>query len=79
MSSRLYLPALGIINALGCGADEVAQGLFSGDTRGMLLLDGWLSAGTARIGRVRAELPEIPPFLSVFACHRFVVNVSFAC
>ncbi len=68
MSSRLYLPALGIINALGCGADEVAQGLFSGDTRGMLLLDGWLSAGTARIGRVRAELPEIPPFLSDFAC-----------
>ncbi len=68
MSSPFYLPALGIINALGCGADEVTQRLFGGDTRGMVLIDGLLPSGPARIGRVRGELPEIPPLLADLAC-----------
>ena len=37
MSMRCYLPALGIVNALGANCVEVATALFAGDTRGMLL------------------------------------------
>lgn len=64
MNRPYYLPALGIANALGSGIDEVAQGLFRGDTRGMVLEDGWLPAVPARVGRVRGTLPEIPLALS---------------
>ena len=68
MNRPYYLPALGIINALDCGIDEVAQGLCRGDTRGMILEDGWLPAAPARVGRVRGTLPEIPPALSDYTC-----------
>lgn len=68
MSEHVYLPALGIVNALGSGVDEVASRLFSGDTGGLQLEAGWLPAGLARVGRARAELPEIPSTLSTYAC-----------
>ena len=67
MSSPIYLPALGIINALGCGVDEIARRIACSDTSGMVLIDGLLPSGPARIGRVCGELPEIPPDLSDFA------------
>ena len=67
MSSTLYLPALGIVNALGWGADEVARRLACGDTSSMVLVDELLPSGPARIGRVRGQLPEVPPVLADFA------------
>ncbi|MCB5188045.1 beta-ketoacyl-[acyl-carrier-protein] synthase family protein [Methylobacillus caricis] len=67
MSQRHYLSALGIINALGCGQQEVAQGLFQGDTSGMVLEEGWLTNTVARVGRACGELPPIPAHLSAFA------------
>lgn len=60
MSRPYYLPALGIVNALGSGVDEVAQRLFAGDCAGMVLEEGWLPQAAARVGRVRGELPDIP-------------------
>ncbi len=63
MKRRWYLSAPGIINALGSGLDEVARRLFEGDTGGMVLEDGWLPAGAARVGRARGELPGIPATL----------------
>lgn len=68
MMARIFLPALGIINALGSGPDEVACGLFAGDTSGMILEDGWLPGAQARVGRARGILPEIPEALSDYAC-----------
>jgi 3-oxoacyl-[acyl-carrier-protein] synthase-1 len=59
---------LGIINALGCGIAEVTARLAAGDTSGMLLKEGFLPAGPARVGAVQAELPQVPAALSEFAC-----------
>lgn len=69
MSGRVFLPALGIVNALGCGAEAVAQRLFVGDTSGMVAEEGWLPKKAARVGRARAELPELPPAFADYACH----------
>jgi len=69
MSRSIYLSALGIINALGCGADEVTQRLSCGDTSGLVLSDEWLPSRPARVGRVSASLPDVPPFLARF-CSR---------
>ena len=55
MSSPIYLPALGIINALGCGVDEIARRLACGDTSGMVLIDELLPSAPARIGRAAAR------------------------
>lgn len=68
MMARTFLPSLGIINALGCGPDEVARKLFSGDTSGLTLEEGWLPNAAARVGRVQGLLPEIPEALSGYAC-----------
>jgi len=68
MSGRYFLPALGIVNALGNGAEAVAQRLFAGDTSGMVAEEGWLPEKAARVGRARAELPELPPAFADYAC-----------
>lgn len=68
-NKKYYLPALGIVNALGCGLEEVSQGLFSGDTSGLILEHDWLIEGAARVGRVKCDLPEIPAVLSKYSCH----------
>ncbi len=68
MNSSIHLPALGIVNALGNSADEIANRLFHGDTDGLVLEDGWLPGRPARVGRVSSELPEVPSHLSEFSC-----------
>lgn len=68
-NSRFFLPALGIVNALGCGIEEISQGLFSGNTNGLQLEEVWLPDGLARVGRVKCQLPEIPDSLYAYACH----------
>jgi 3-oxoacyl-[acyl-carrier-protein] synthase-1 len=68
MNEHYYLPALGIINALGSGADEVARRLFAGDSSGMVMEDGWLLNGPARVGRARGNLPEVSAVLADYAC-----------
>lgn len=67
MSERFFLHALGIINALGSGVDEISQRLFSGDTGGLVLEEGWLPLGSARVGRARGELPEVPAAFSAYS------------
>ncbi|MBS0545693.1 MAG: beta-ketoacyl-[acyl-carrier-protein] synthase family protein [Proteobacteria bacterium] len=64
MKQRTFLSAPGIINALGCGSDEVARGLFAGDSGGMVLEECWLPTGSARVGRARGALPEVPAALA---------------
>jgi 3-oxoacyl-[acyl-carrier-protein] synthase-1 len=55
-----HLSALGLVNALGCGKQQVAEGLFSGSTTGLVLEDGWLPEGPARVGRAPLRLDPLP-------------------
>lgn len=66
--ARCYIEAVGLANALGRGRDAVREGLFAGNTSGMLLEDGWLPDGKARVGRCRAEPPPMPPGSERFDC-----------
>ena len=65
---RCFIAAVGIANALGKGCDAVRAGLLAGDTSGMVLEDGWLPEGAARVGRVAAELPPMPPGHEPYDC-----------
>ncbi|MGH8370083.1 MAG: beta-ketoacyl-[acyl-carrier-protein] synthase family protein, partial [Gammaproteobacteria bacterium] len=64
--TRVYLNALGILNALGNDADSVRAGLHAGSTAGMLARDDLISGRTVRVGTVNAMLPEIEAGLSVY-------------
>lgn len=55
-----YLSALGLVNALGHGKRQVAEGLFRGRTEGLVLEAGWLPEESARVGRAAAELEPLP-------------------
>lgn len=55
-----FLSRPGIVTALGSGIDANLAGLLAGTTTGMVLEDGLLATGPARVGRVTAELPIIP-------------------
>ena len=62
-ASPCHLSALGLVNALGHGKRQVAEGLFRGLTSGLVLEDGWLPEGPARVGRAPIQLPPLPsPF-----------------
>jgi 3-oxoacyl-[acyl-carrier-protein] synthase-1 len=59
-----FLPALGIVNALGDGADAVARHLFAGHAEAMASEGGWLPERPVPVGRVQTALPGIPPAFS---------------
>jgi 3-oxoacyl-[acyl-carrier-protein] synthase I len=59
----VFLPALGLVNALGQGKAQVARNLFLGAAPGMGLEDGWVPGGTVRVGRA-AEQPAPPEDLA---------------
>jgi 3-oxoacyl-[acyl-carrier-protein] synthase I len=67
-SARCFIHALGIVNALGVGTEAVASALFAGDSSGMVLEEGWLAGGPARVGRVKAELAPLPEEFALFEC-----------
>jgi 3-oxoacyl-[acyl-carrier-protein] synthase-1 len=54
-----HLSALGLVSALGRGKGTVAAGLFGGATTGLVLEEGWLPEGPARVGRVPGELQPL--------------------
>lgn len=64
----IYISAVGMINALGNGADEIAANLALGVAPGMRPREGWLQ-GTpqAVLAGVDAQLPDIP---DAFRAHR---------
>ena len=69
MTAPTYLPALGLVNALGSSRAEVAERLFAGDSSGMAREAGWLAAGgEAMVGRVRGDLPAVPDRLARYDC-----------
>jgi len=65
---RSYINAVGVINALGDGCEAVRSALLRGDTAGMQPEPGWAIEGTARVGRVRSPLPDLPQALVEHDC-----------
>jgi len=64
-----YLPALGLVNALGTSRSEIAERLFAGDTSGIERQTGWLTeGGEAMVGPVHAQLPVVPDHLARYDC-----------
>ncbi|MBO6629684.1 MAG: beta-ketoacyl-ACP synthase [Alphaproteobacteria bacterium] len=62
-----YLPALGVVSALGQGCAEVAANLFAGSTQGMKRRSDLLSDGQSTIvGAVTAALPPVPAQLAAY-------------
>ncbi|MBT0568755.1 beta-ketoacyl-[acyl-carrier-protein] synthase family protein [Curvibacter sp. CHRR-16] len=74
-SQAYYLPALGMVNALGADVAAIAQRLFAVDAAShspaaqtqMVQESGWLPQGLARVGKVQAALPAIEPRMAHWA------------
>ena len=64
----IYISAVGMVNALGNSADEIARNLTAGIAPGMRSRSGWLQGcPDAVLGGVEGELPLIPDEM---AAHR---------
>ncbi len=61
----IYFSAVGMLNALGNNADEIAQNLVRGQAPGMMQSSEWLVQNQpCWMGYVTADLPAIPPAFS---------------
>lgn len=76
MNNGYYLHGLGIINALGSGAEAVAQGLFSGDISGLIQDISWSDGTPAMVGRARGALAVIPAEFSHFSSHNNILLLT---
>ncbi len=63
-----YLNALGIINALGRGKQQVADNLFSGTQSGIVKREDLVAGRSVYVGQVNQSLPPIPSYLSNYDC-----------
>jgi len=75
----VYLPALGIVSALGCGKDEVRRNLFAGNRPGVvqrtdLMVDG----SPVYVGEVSGDLPQVPDKLAVYASRNLSLMIAAA-
>ena len=64
--NRVYLNALGIINALGTDPAGVREGLLTGSTEGMRRREDLISGRAVRAGTVGMELPALPSAFAAF-------------
>ncbi|MGH8307750.1 MAG: beta-ketoacyl-[acyl-carrier-protein] synthase II, partial [Gammaproteobacteria bacterium] len=64
--TRIYLHALGIINALGSGAQAVRTGLYAGSVSGIVAREDLAPERSVNVAAVREELPVIPPELAAY-------------
>lgn len=64
--TRVYLNALGILNALGSGTEEVQAGMLEGTTAGMRRYQQPVVGRTLRVGTVDAELAPLPPGFAAY-------------
>jgi 3-oxoacyl-[acyl-carrier-protein] synthase-1 len=61
------LAALGLVNALGNGREQVLANLLAGSAPGLRPQPGWLPAGEAVVGTVEGELPAWPGHLAAWS------------
>src|SRR5271156_5637927 len=65
---KLYLNALGVVNPLGRGKQEVSGNLFSGSRAGLVMRTDLLADRSVRVGAVDGPLPVMPEHLAGFDC-----------
>ncbi len=65
---NLYLPDIGIVNALGASKADVLRGLLAADRSGMLPYTGLLTGRSTVVGRVRAPLQAVPGSIAQLDC-----------
>lgn len=63
---RTYLHALGLINALGSGAQKVRAGLCVDSSGGIVACDDLVPGRRLRVAAVQEELPAIPPIYAKY-------------
>ena len=64
--SRVYLHSLGVVNALGRGAEAVTRGLTAGSTAGVVPREGLVAGRRVRVAAVPGDLPAIPAALAPY-------------
>lgn len=75
----VYLPALGIVSALGRGRRDVAANLFVGLREGMRARHDLLSDGApAYVGEVTGDLPSVPAHLAFYESRNFQLVIEAA-
>jgi 3-oxoacyl-[acyl-carrier-protein] synthase-1 len=62
------LAAMGLVNALGRGAEEVWPRLVAGDASHLVWRDDLVAGRSLRVGAVTSELPSIPAALAHYDC-----------
>jgi 3-oxoacyl-[acyl-carrier-protein] synthase-1 len=62
------LAALGIVNALGAGADEVWPRLLAGEPSRLRVREDLVPGRRLLVGEVEGPLPVLPPALAAYAC-----------
>jgi 3-oxoacyl-[acyl-carrier-protein] synthase I len=66
--TRLFLSALGVVNALGEDKTVIGQNLFAGSTNRLGQQPGLLPSLDPLVGFVDARLPDVPEHLQAFDC-----------
>lgn len=78
-NGEVYLPALGVVSALGCGKADVRRNLFAGERPGVVKRSDLLVDGSpVFVGEVSGALPEIPDDLAVYASRNLALMIAAA-
>jgi hypothetical protein len=72
----VYLNDIGVIGPLGAGKRDVLRSLLAGDGSGLEPYDELLTGRKTMVGRVRVDLPALPPELAELDCRN---NRLLAC
>lgn len=70
------LAALGVVNALGRGVDEIAPRLWAGDLTRLKARDDLVPERTLLVGEVHGALPGVPSTLRRFACRNNALSLA---
>ena len=70
------LAAVGMVNALGGGLDEIWRGLLAADQSRLSRREGLVPNRALLVGEVREPLPEIPAALRRYACRNSALPCS---
>ncbi len=69
------LAAVGMVNALGAGLDEIWHGLLAADQSRLSRREGLVPNRALLVGEVRELLPEIPAALRRYACRNSALSL----
>jgi len=70
------LRALGMVNALGSGADEIWPRLLAGDQSGLTPRDDLVPGRSMLVGDVKTALPDLPAALRRYRCRNNALSLA---